>query len=70
MIKNYLNQLKQKKKTEDQNRINNLIKRKLTSDMDLNVKTEMYAVRDKDESVLKDAEIIKRKLELQKAGLR
>lgn len=38
--------------------------------MDLNVKTEMYAVKDKNENLKKDAEVIKRKLEVQKAGLR
>lgn len=38
--------------------------------MDLNVKTENYAIKDKPETVKKDAEKIKKKLEVQKAGLR
>ena len=38
--------------------------------MDLNVKTEMYAVNNSNEHMQKDADVIKRKLELQKAGLR
>lgn len=70
MIKNYLNRLKQHKKEENEHRIKNIIKRKLTADMDLNVKTEMYAVKGENENLKKDAEDIKRKLEVQKAGLR
>lgn len=45
MVKSYLNRLKYRGGTEDEHRIRDVIKRKFTADMDLNVKTEMYAVK-------------------------
>ena len=70
MIKDYLNGLKQKEKKEDEDRVKSIIKRKLTADMDLNVTTEMHGVKDANENIWKDAEVIKRKLEVQRAGPR
>ena len=70
MIKDYLNALKQNKKEENEIRVKEAIRKKLTTNMDLNVKTENYAIKNKGEDIKKDAEIIQRKLEVQKAGLR
>lgn len=64
MVKNYLNKLKYRGGEEDEHRIRDVIKRKITADMDLNVKSEMYAVKNTNETIKKDAEVIKRKLEL------
>ena len=65
MVKSYLNRLKYRGGMEDEHRIRDVIKRKITADMDLNVKSEMYVVVDENENVKKDAEDIRRKLEIQ-----